>query len=151
MLILVNHMAALLPEQLMAVYRESLGDDLTLRQDFYTYLRHEFFTQPGAMLAVWKAQGIYVSALRLEPYRDGLLLTGLETHPEHRGRGYAQELLGAVLSREGKVYSHVDKRNLISLHVHQKAGFQIISDTAVYLDGSADSKCWTLCRIKECA
>ena len=43
-------------------------------QDFCRYLNGGFFRTPGAVYAVWEAGGQYVSALRLEPYRDGLLM-----------------------------------------------------------------------------
>ncbi len=145
MLIVAQSMRDISSERLLDIYRGSLGESLTARQDFYAYLRRDFFSRPGVVLAVWEAEGCYVSALRLEPYREGLLLTGLETHPEHRGMGYAQKLLLAALPSGEKTYSHVAKDNEISLHIHQKAGFQIISDCAVYLDGSADGKSWTLC------
>ena len=40
-------------------------------QDFYQYLNEVFFRTSGAVYAIWEEQGAYVSALRLEPYRDG--------------------------------------------------------------------------------
>ena len=64
-------------------------------QDFYRYLNEGFFRTPGAVYAVWEAGGQYVSALRLEPYRDGLLMEALETTPEQRRRGYAAALIQA--------------------------------------------------------
>lgn len=119
-------------------------------QDFYRYLNEGFFRTPGAVYAVWEAGGQYVSALRLEPYRDGLLMEALETTPEQRRRGYAAALIQAVqeeLKRQGgaKVYSHVDKRNTPSLKTHAKCGFRPIADYAVCVDGSVSRKLYTMC------
>ena len=52
---------------------EEYGDGGLLRaeREFYDYLREDFFRQQGAFYAVWTEQGSYVSALRLEPYKDG--------------------------------------------------------------------------------
>ena len=120
---------------------------LQLAEDaFYQYLRETFFQTPGAVYAIWTEGGRYVSALRLEPYRDGLLLEALETDPRHRNEGYAAALIRAVLKElKGKrVYSHVGKRNAASLAVHEKCGFYRISETAAYIDGSVDNKAYTL-------
>ena len=119
-------------------------------QDFYRYLNEGFFRTPGAVYAVWEAGGQYVSALRLEPYRDGLLMEALETTPEQRRRGYAAALIQAVqeeLKRQGgaKVYSHVDKRNTPSLKTHETCGFRPIADYAVCVDGSVSRKLYTMC------
>lgn len=107
-------------------------------QDFYDYLSRTFFRVPGAYYAVWSVDGHYVSAVRMEPYRDGFLLSGLETAPAQRRRGYAKQLIRAVLDsrNHGKVYSHVSKRNPASLRTHESCGFQKILDHAVYADGS---------------
>ena len=43
-------------------------------QEFYNYLQQVFFRTNGAQYLVWEENGRYVSALRLEPYQDGLLL-----------------------------------------------------------------------------
>ena len=145
--------------QLMAVYaegnRENAADFypdlpegqgiLQAEQDFHQYLRESFFKTPGAYYAVWLEEGRYVSALRLEPYKDGMLLEALETVPDQRRKGCAQRLLRAVLPMEKKVYSHVSKRNIPSLKVHEKCGFRRISEQAVYIDGSVNGKCCTLC------
>ena len=117
-------------------------------QDFYQFLREIFFPTEGAAYAVWEENGAYISALRLEPYRDGLLLTALETAPAYRRQGYAQKLVTAVLNQlPGKsIYSHVSKRNAPSLRTHISCGFQKISDHATYLDGSVLTSSYTLCR-----
>ena len=130
---------------------ESSGFALQMaEQDYRQYLREVFFRTEGAMLAVWEEKGRYVCALRLEPHKDGLLLAGLETAPEHRKMGYAVSLIQAVqmhLRQQGnvKIYSHVDKKNVASRKTHEKCGFRVISDRAVYIDGSVDSRCCTYC------
>ena len=129
-----------------------LSSDEQLRNaesDFYNYLRSVFFRQPDSFYAVWEAEGRYKAALRLEPYSDGLLLCALETAPEDRNRGYATQLIRAVqryLSEldDGKLYSHVSKRNAASLAVHNKCGFVIMKDYAVYADGSVLHNSYTL-------
>ena len=110
-------------------------------QDFYQYLASVFFRQENSFYAVWEADDRYTAALRLEPYADGLLLCALETAPDARRKGYATELIHAVQAHlaeqgSGTVYSHVSKRNAASLAVHQKCGFQIHKDHAVYSDGT---------------
>lgn len=111
-------------------------------QDFYDYLNRVFFRTPGAVYAVWAEQGSYVSALRLEPYRDGLLLEALETAPDQRRKGYAKALIQAVLKQagEGRIYSHVSRRNTASLRTHEICGFVKYLDYAVDIDGSVDPK-----------
>ena len=122
------------------------NDDINLgilktEQDFYQYLREVFFHEEGAVCAVWEEKGMYISALRLEPYADGVLLAALETHPEFRRNGYAKKLIEAVLLElKDKdvtvVYSHINKRNVASLQTHISCGFQRISEQATYIDGS---------------
>ena len=146
--------------KLMEVYREGNlengrefwpaeppGRQLALaEQDFYDYLRRTFFVAPGTFYAVWEENGQYISALRMEPYQDGFLLSGLETAPQHRRRGYAVKLIEAVLGYMGscRIYSHVSKRNAASLRTHEACGFRKISDHAVYADGSVLSTSVTL-------
>lgn len=114
-------------------------------QDFYQYLKECFFASDGARYAVWVENGRYVSALRWEPYEDGLLISALETAPGERGKGYGAKLLRECLDLMNlPVYSHVGKGNRPSLAVHEKCGFQRISDQARYLDGSVNSRAFTL-------
>ena len=148
--------------QLMDVYMEGnrengaahypqLSSDQQLmqaEQDFYAFLQ-EFFSADKAVYAVWECEGKYVSALRLEPYKDGFLLEALETMPEFRRLGYARKLIQSALksiSAEYRlpVYSHVNKRNQASLAVHAACGFENILDYAVYIDGSVTHRCCTL-------
>lgn len=118
-------------------------------QDFYDYLQNDFFTKEQSRYMILSEEGRYVSALRLEPYRDGLLLEALETAPWARKRGFAAKLIRLVqeiLTEEGSgpVYSHVSDRNVPSLAVHSKCGFRKILDYAVYLDGSVNRRSRTL-------
>ncbi len=161
MLKIVKRLADLDFGQLMEVYREGNlenGQELwpelpegqqifRAEQDFYQFLREIFFKKPGAYYALWVVDGRYVSALRMESFRDGFLLEALETVPEQRRKGYACALMAGVLANcePGKIYSHVKKTNASSLFVHEKCGFQRISQQAVYIDGSADSRSYTLC------
>ena len=162
MLILAHSLRDIRFGELMAVYadanEEKAFDWLDLprgfalelaERDFRQYLNEVFFRTPGAVLALWEAQGTYVSALRLEPYKDGLLLEGLETAPAARQKGYAAALIRSVqdyLKQQGpvKLYSHVNKRNMASLKTHETCGFSLISDHAVYINGSVDYRCCTL-------
>ena len=119
-------------------------------QEFYQYLNEVFFRTPDAVYAVWEEKGCYVSALRLEPFRDGLLLEALATAPDQRGKGYARKLIQAVLDQTGptRIYSHVDKRNSASLKTHAACGFSVILDYAVGIDGSVNPRSLTMCSQK---
>ena len=161
MLIVAKSMGGLSFSRLMEVYRGSCRENgaefwpqetperqiALAEQDFYDYLAGSFFGTEGAVYAIWEESGQYVSALRLEPYRDGLLLEALETAPDHRRRGYAKALLLAVLERYPgrKIYSHVGKRNVPSLKTHEACGFRRILEYAVYIDGSVNDRSCTLC------
>ncbi len=129
-------------DQLAAIYEfGSRNEDL----QFYSYLVDVFFEEPSARYCILEEQGSYVSVLRLEPYRDGLILTGLQTHKAQRCRGYATKLVSLVLAQlQGvKLYSHIEHSDLASIAVHVCGGFRRISDTAVFLDGSASSRAGT--------
>ena len=150
--------------QLMRVYEESnrmaaqASDPqfdvnsslLQVEQDFYIYLRDVFFRTERALYAVWEQNGRYVSALRLEPYRNGLLLEALETAPGDRCMGYASQLVMAVIRLVRSrwkccIYAHVDKANLASVRVHRQCGFKRIQEHAAYIDGSVSNKACTFC------
>ena len=122
-------------------------------QDFYGFLE-EFFRTSGAFYAVWEEKGTYLSALRMEPYRGGLLLEALETAPHYRRQGYGKKLMIAALEAVSKenavvVYSHVHKRNLPSLAIHQACGFSRVSENASYIDGSVTDRSCTLRWVSE--
>ena len=159
MLMLAHSIRELQFSDLMEVYADSNREKATdwpnlppmfalqlAEQDHREYLQDVFFRIPGSVLAVWEENGTYVSALRLEPYKDGLLLNALETAPIHRKKGYAVRLIRAVQENMGnvKIYSHVNKRNVPSLKTHESCGFRVISDCAVFLSGSVDYRSCTL-------
>lgn len=163
MLHLARSMKDLSFSELMSVYIEGnrengaelAPDDSAERQiavseqEFYHYLNDVFFQTDHALYAVWEEKGIYISALRLEPFCDGLLLEALETVPEYRRRGYASSLIRAVqreLSKNGdvRIYSHVNKKNTASLQTHVQNGFIIISEFAHYIDGSVNNRAYTM-------
>ena len=163
MLKIINSMKHLRFSELMQVYHETnicngkefypnLCESEQIRNaenDFYQYLQSVFFRQEDSYYAVWEEDGCYLSALRIEPYFDGLLLCGLETLPTGRRKGYASALVAAVLTYlqlqgSGKIYSHISKRNLPSLAVHKKCCFQVIKDHAVYSDGSVVHNSYTM-------
>ena len=166
-LIVARSMRDLTFGKLMEVYAESnlengrnLWSDETegrllalAEQEFYNYLQQVFFCTAGAAYLILEENGCYFSALRLEPYRDGLLLAALETNPHYRNRGHAAALVQAALESAGsmKVYSHVGKKNAASLRVHEKCGFCRILEHASYADGSVDERCCTLCFCKSSA
>lgn len=126
------------PDNLKVLYAE---------QSFYQYLSECFFPTAGAKYAVWLEQERYVSALRVEPYQDGLLIEGLETRPDMRNQGYAKKLLASVSACVGDVplYSHVAKKNEASLRTHLSFGFDRLMEYAVYADGSVLQNCCTFC------
>ena len=164
MLKIVNSMRELSFSQLMNIYSEGnreYGAELyphlsdveqvqEAEQDFYQYLQDIFFRQKGSFYGLWEVSGVCRTALRIEPYADGVLLCALETEPGYRRKGYASALICAVLDYlfqlgSPKIYSHVSKKNLPSLLVHKKCGFEIIMDHAVYSDGSVVQSSYTLC------
>lgn len=113
---------------------------------FEQYIREGFFPTSGAYYAVWEEDDRYLSALRMELYRDGYLLSSLETDSDHRREGYGEKLVRAVtLEVEKPVYAHVYKNNAASMALHQKCGFQMISDCAALLDGTVTQRACTMC------
>ena len=114
---------------------------LQAEQDYYAYLRDVHFLLNGAFMAVWEEKGVYISAVRVEPYQDGVLITGLETRSDFRNQGYATMLLRALTARCNageypEIISHIDDDNVASIAVHTKCGFQKIADHAAFLDGT---------------
>ncbi len=151
MLVLARKLHQLNFQRLMEVYAEGNEENgeemwpelnreqrlLRAEQSFHVYLAEVFFPAPGAVYAIWQEQGAYVSALRLEPYEDGLLLEALETAPAERRKGYAEKLIRAVQDAfPQRIYSHVSKKNAPSLAIHKKCGFRQVLDYAKYIDGS---------------
>lgn len=162
MLRIIRSIAAIDLRQLFDIYEEcfienlrdgygsvSAFDILNEQQDFYHFLQ-DFFKEPDNIYAVWVDEGRYCSALRIEQYRDGYLLTGLETAPDKRRNGYASMLMNSVIefcksNALLPIYSHIANSNIPSIKTHTKNGFNITSDYAVYLDGSVDHRSKTYC------
>ena len=148
-------------EKIMQVYQQSIQQSgvenypdmdecrqlLEAEQDFYLYL-NTFLREKDTYCAVWIEEGRYVSALRIEPYRDGVLIAGLETDPKCRKMGFAKLLLSAAIQylddrNITKVYSHIHKHNIASIKTHISCGFVRVLDYAVFLDGSVDHQTHT--------
>ena len=149
MLKVIKSLSQLHQEQLLTVYSGSIQSQKE-ENAFLSYLREDFFPQKDACYCLWVEENGYKSALRLEPYKDGLLLQALETELSARRMGYGYMLIKTVLaylatSEYKCLYSHVDKRNIPSLNLHKKCGFQTIADTAVLLDGTVTVNSYTLC------
>ena len=159
MLILAKKLHQLNFQQLMEVYAEGNEENgeemwpglnreqmlLRAEQAFYEYLAEVFFPVDGAVYAIWVENGVYICALRLEPYEDGLLLEALETAPAERRKGYAEKLIRAVQDAfPQRIYSHVSKKNAPSLAVHKKCGVRQVLDYAKYIDGSVARNAVTL-------
>jgi GNAT superfamily N-acetyltransferase len=144
MLLLTEAFKQLDLEKINGVYGQYVLAD---SYDFYV----DFFGEKDAFCAVWVVDGKYCSALRIQKYLDGVLLTGLETAPDERQKGYGYSLVQeviCVLKKRGydKLYSHVDKKNLPSQRLHRKCGFFVLRDSARLLDGTVTWKMDTLCR-----
>ena len=142
-------------DELMKVYEQSNRDRGTLEypdepdglqitlveQDFYNYLNEDFFSNPNSLYFIWEEEGKYLCAARLEQYKDGFLVEGIETRPTERRMGYASLVLSGLLKHikenmKACVYSHVKKNNKASLALHKSCGFEVISDAALLIDGS---------------
>ena len=157
MLICVDQLEKLNFGMLMQVYEETnlKGNGqsglLDEEQSFYQYLREIFFKTQSAFYAIWVENSQYVSALRIEPYKDGLLLAALETKPSQRRKRYASLLIDSVLAMLTdldpcvRIYAHVHKENIASQRVHVQCGFRKIADFASFIDGSVSHDAYTFC------
>ncbi len=149
MLRIYDSPASIDADKLMQVYHGS-GLSLGKQREFCDSL-YSFFSVPGAVYAVWEEDGIYKSALRVEPYCDGAIIAGLETHQDARCLGYATMLLSQTVAAMNWniIYSHVSKGNGASMRVHLKCGFRQVMDHAVFLDGSVSQSYVTLRKDKK--
>ena len=163
MLLIVKERKKLDFSMLTEVYADSIMKDgrlnypsrsvaeqfLLAKADLYRYYTDVFLKMRDAFCAVWEEGGEYISALRVEPYKDGYLLSGLETAPQKRNLGYATTLLREVLAYLRKnqwlpVCCHVSRTNAASLQVHRACGFYEILDYAAYIDGTVSRSAVTL-------
>lgn len=132
-------------EKLLLVYAQSVGDLNFRNVNAFSEDLRLFFNCHGTYLAQWMIDEEPVAAMRVEPYRDGYLISCLETALQCRRRGYASALMRAVMAETpGIYYAHVDKRNKVSLRLHDSLGFQTFLDHAVHVDGSVYSNSYTL-------
>ena len=134
-------------EKLLFVYNGTLYGSKA--EDFWEYISRDFFAVSGSVYCIWEENGEYRSALRVEPYQDGMLLTGLETAPLYRRNGYAKRLLREVISylkdnNCARLYSHVQKRNIPSQRFHSKMGFEEVLNYAHFTDGTISADANTL-------
>ena len=105
----------------------------TIREEEYYFVEKflgKFMSKNENTYYVWKVDGEWVSALRLTKLDGFYFMEALETVPEHRKRGYASDLIKAVIQKlEDKenvvIRSNVRKTNTASLETHQKCGFVI--------------------------
>ena len=124
---------------------------LEAEQDFYHFLTI-FFKESDAFYGIWSVNGRYKAALRIEPYQDGVLLSGLQTAVDSRRKGYAARLMEETLTYLADkgvhlVYSHIHKKNIASINTHRKCGFEKVFDYATFLDGSVDHQSSTYQKI----
>lgn len=122
-----------------------------IEADYLNYLKNDFFSAAGNLYVIFEADGIWLSALRLYRIKDRFYyLEALETYPEHRRKGYGAYLLDGllnVLKAQGPFQSCdcVGKQNRVSLSVHEKCGFRIVSDVGYdYLANDTDDRCYGL-------
>lgn len=136
--------------QLLTVYREQLkksavrGVEVAFYEDLSLFL-----SKRDNVCCLWAPQGRYAACVRVEPYRDGFLMTCLETAPDCRRQGIAYALVNAVLQdlsqQSGKcAYVHIAKNNRSSIGLHKKVGFRVVSDSARLVDGTVSQKYFTL-------
>lgn len=112
------------------------------KNDFLDGLHDVFFRTSGGSYWVLSDGNQYLAALRMEPIRDGFLLSGLQVCSTCRRQGYGLKLVQDVTRRMGhtRIYSHIRHDNYPSIHLHLKAGFMKCSDTARLLDGTVTSR-----------
>lgn len=148
--LVIESFAQLDLEKLMTVYGESNEENIdyfypgaadrghALRQveaGFLDYLRSDFFTREGCSYWVLEEDGVWLSAVRLYPIREGLYyLEALETHPAHRRQGCASRLLRALireLQTRGsfRLCDCVGAHNLASRKAHESCGFRVAAET----------------------
>ena len=85
-------------DRLLKVYDLDTYEQNSLAIELYDYLHQVFFRDKDAFYALWEIESNYVSALRMEPYQDGYLITAVQTRKSERRKGYAECLLRAVMS-----------------------------------------------------
>lgn len=143
-------------DELCSVYEEQIAQQGAIRwksfdsekqilfsqKEFIDSVYDFFFLHIGGY-AIWQEEH-YVCAMRFENYRDGFLISCLETAPQYRRNGFAERLVRdfiVVANEQNKpIYSHIAKGNIASIRLHQKCGFRECSNFAVLLDGTVSSR-----------
>lgn len=148
MLRIVDRIGSLDMSKLEAVYEQTIIQK-RIDPDVFISGLYDFFQTRDAMVCILEDELNYLSALRLEPYRNGCLISWLETQKTLRGNGYATTLVDEVIRwcadrQMLPVYAHVHKSNLASVRVFENAGFLITGKPAVFLDGSVYTSFHTL-------
>jgi ribosomal protein S18 acetylase RimI-like enzyme len=122
-----------------------------VEEGFLNYLENDFFNLTNATYWVFEVNDVWVSALRTCKIQEGLYyLEALETHPDHRRKGYGTMLLSSVadlLKKDGpfRLCCCVSKKNIASLKTHEKSGFQIVSEKGYdYLHEETDDHDFSL-------
>ena len=115
--------------------------------DFLNYIETEFLSCPQNTYWVLEEGCVWISALRLYEVKSGLYyIEALETRPDYRRQGYAFKLLCGIieeLKKQGafRLCDCVSKKNTASLKIHEKCGFEAVSDIGYdYLSDETDSR-----------
>lgn len=121
-----------------------------VEHDFCDYIKTEFLNGANSYY-VWENGGIWVSALRLYYIKDNFyFLEALETSPNFRKKGYATQLLTAVINElktKGtfKICVCVGKNNIASLNTYKKCGFKVVNENGYdYLQKEIDNRSYGL-------
>lgn len=149
--------------KLLAIYQESSQENCqkmfpaetftaSLEQyeaGYTAFMREEYFAKPGRFWMVETTDGLWASALRLLPLEEPntWLIGALETHPEHRRKGYAARLITNAIrfmeEAHGSItlLSGVGKRNTASLQTHLRCGFVREKETWTEEGKTSDRHC----------
>lgn len=134
-------------ENIFKLFPEYTGQSVDLRkveQVYLQYLKKEFFSKPENSLYLLEKSKVWVSAVRIYQIHSGVYYEeALETHPDYRGRGYAEELMHEVtetLADHGsfELHANISGNNTASLQVHRNCGFKLYSNKGYdYLENQA--------------
>ena len=153
MLKIVNRFCDLDIDRILLVYEEQFSGRSKLTKDDFCEDWMLFFRDKHNVCCIWETEATFKACLRIEPYRDGALITCLETAPQDRGPGHATALINAVkdyLKQQNcsAMYVHILENNKVSMHTHRKAGFTKYSDVAHLVDGTISQRyCTLICNL----